>query len=198
MSIVNRHHTPLPVARERAAVLIDALASRRDRLWPSACWPALRLDWPLMVAARGGHGPIGYVVEQYVPGQRVRFRFDKPQGFHGWHELRLEAVSEESSMLVHELVMRVSGSARLTWPLLYRPLHDALIEDAFAQARATFGQDPSPVLWSRRVRWLRSVLSLGAAAPQTALLAFLPAEPAFTRVPPVVPADRMTMSESSP
>ncbi len=196
MNVVNRHRTPLPVAPGRAAVLIDSLASRQDRIWPSACWPALRLDWPLMVAAHGGHGPIRYTVEHYVPGQRVRFRFKRPAGFHGWHEVRLDPAADGSVELVHELRMNLSGLARLSWPLLYRPLHDALIEDALALARSAVGQDASPVPWSFRVRVLRSLLSLGTAAPQAALLAASPHDPFVRITPPLVSAESMTTPES--
>lgn len=196
MSVVNSHRTRLPVARERAASLLDGLASQRDRLWPSNCWPALRLDWPLMVAARGGHGPIRYAVVQYQPGQRVRFAFSAPKGFHGWHELRLETVADDEVDLVHELRMRTTGLARLSWPVVFRPLHDALIEDAFALARQVFGQELTIKPWSRWVRMLRFLLSPASATPQSALLATSPRDPLARITPSLVPAESMTTPES--
>lgn len=197
MNIANIHRTRLPVSRERAACLLDGLASARDRLWPSNCWPALRLDWPLMVAARGGHGPIRYAVVEYQPGQRVRFAFSAPKGFNGWHEVRLEDVADAEVELVHELRMHATGLARLSWPVVFRPLHDALIEDAFALARQVFGQDPAIKPWSRRVRLLRFLLSFGNATPQSALLAASSRDPFARIAPPLLPAESMTTPESS-
>ncbi len=195
MSVVNIHRTRLPVARERAACLLDGLASQRDRLWPSNCWPPLRLDWPLMVAARGGHGPIRYSVVEYQPGQRVRFAFSAPKGFNGWHEVRLEDVADGEVELVHELRMHSTGLARLSWPMFFRPLHDALIEDAFALARHGFGQEPAIKSWSRWVRLLRFLLSFGKATPQSALLAASPRDPFARFAPPLLPAESMTTPE---
>ncbi|MEM1418366.1 MAG: SRPBCC family protein, partial [Myxococcota bacterium] len=47
----------------------------------------------------------------------------------------------------------------LYWSLVVRPLHDALIEDAFDNAeRALTGDVARPARWSLRVRLLRRVL----------------------------------------
>ena len=54
--------------------------------------------------------------------------------------------------------MKTRGFARLSWTFVYRPLHDALIEDALSRADA-FAGHPSPSLtWSRWVRILRLAL----------------------------------------
>ncbi len=181
MIVVNVHQRELPVPRARAGALIDTLASPADRLWPHRSWPRMTLDRPLAVGAAGGHGPIGYVVESHEPGRRVVFRFTRPRGFDGTH--RLEAldlsqaggvsgagdvprVDEPRSVLRHTLEMDARGPARLTWPLLFRPLHDALIEDALATAEAALGLPPDVRGWSPWVRALRRVLSRGRARPQ--------------------------------
>ncbi|UVS78497.1 SRPBCC family protein [Actinokineospora sp. UTMC 2448] len=138
---------------EGVGALIDTLAGPDDRLWPHDHWPAMRFDRGLAVGAVGGHGPVGYTVEEHVPGRRVRFRFTAPDGFDGYHEL-----TAEGAELRHELVMRARGLARLSWPLVFRPLHDALIEDAFDLACREMGVPHRPARWSAYVRLLRAVL----------------------------------------
>jgi len=156
--IQNVHERRLPFSPEAGGRLIDALASPSDELWPAEQWPAMRLDRPLSVGARGGHGPIRYHVEHYVPGQLVRFRFEAPAGFDGHHEYLILRVAEADTVLRHSLLMQTTGPARLSWPLLYRPLHDALIEDSLDKASRSLGVGvPEPHRWSWRVRCLRAV-----------------------------------------
>lgn len=153
----NVHERQLPVPPEVVGRLIDALASPADELWPDELWPAMRFDRPMSVGARGGHGPIRYHVEDYAPGQRVRFRFEAPAGFDGYHEY-VVVRSGGDTVLRHSCVMRTVGPARLTWPLLYRPLHDALLEDSLDKATRSLGLDVlEPQRWSWRVRRLRAL-----------------------------------------
>jgi hypothetical protein len=119
----------------------------------------MKLDRPLGVGARGGHGPIRYVVEAYVPAHCVRFRFTGPAGFDGWHGFEVDARDGAVCALRHVLEMRVTGRARLSWPLIYRPLHDALIEDAFDCAQSSLREARPPTGWSPYVRLLRRVLA---------------------------------------
>lgn len=150
-----------PGAREVGRELIDKLASRDDVMWPRQRWPAMRLDRPLSVGAAGGHGPIRYFVEAYQPGERIRFRFTAPRGFVGTHELDVEETAAGTLRVRHAISMQTEGAARLTWPLLFRPLHDALIEDALdcAEGHCT-GSPVAPKSWSLRVRLLRRAAKL--------------------------------------
>ena len=150
--------TPLP-APEVGGLLIDNLAGRDDALWPRERWPPMRFDRPLGVGASGGHGPIRYVVEDFVPGRSVRFRFTAPRGIVGTHGFDVEAVAAGAVRVRHTMSARLGGWARLSWPLVFRWLHDALIEDALDRAEA--GCRPlraaPPRQWPRRVRVLRRV-----------------------------------------
>lgn len=144
--------------------LVDSLAGPNDRLWPGDRWPAMRFDGPLSVGARGGHGPIRYEVAAYEPGRRVRFRFTGPAGFHGHHGFEVHGIvggddRVPAVVLLHELRMHTSGWAKVSWPLAYRPLHDALIEDALDQAALAVGEVPRRAGWTPWVRLLRSVLA---------------------------------------
>jgi len=166
MDVLNIHQRDLQADAAQAAPLIDALASEHDRLWPRAVWPALHLDRPLGVGADGGHGPISYVVEQYLPGQLVKFRFTGPRGFDGHHWLELVPTSEHRTLIRHTISMRIAGVALLTWPLVVGPLHDALLEDAMALAQASVGNTPSVRPWSCWVKLLRWAMSGGRARAQ--------------------------------
>lgn len=107
------------------------------------------------MGAVGGHGPIRYFVEAYVPGHSITFRFTGPRGFHGTHGLTVEEDAARGGVrLRHELSMRTSGVARLLWPLVFRWLHDALLEDALDRAEAFCEAKPAlKRTWSWQVRF---------------------------------------------
>ncbi|MCL7936587.1 MAG: SRPBCC family protein [marine benthic group bacterium] len=152
------HERTLPVSAGEAGALIDGLSSPRDRLWPRDAWPSMHLTPDLRVGACGGHGPIRYEVEAYEPGRRVRFRFFAPRGLKGFHEFAVVPAGEECA-LRHVLEARLEGLTRLSWPLLYEPLHDALIEDALDRAESALGTGAGRrESWSYRVRVLRRLL----------------------------------------
>ena len=155
MAVTNVHERLLP---RHAGALIDELATPADRLWPTGAWPPLRLDRPLSVGAAGGHGPIRYFVESYVPSRWVRFRFSGPPGVHGFHEFICHG-GPEGAVLRHTLVICPRGPARLGWPLAFRWLHDALLEDLLDRAELiTTGAVARPARWSPLVRALRYLL----------------------------------------
>ena len=146
MRNVHERHIPAPAAE--VGRLLDGLASDDDALWPGDRWPRMRFDRGLEVGARGGHGPVRYEVAEHVPGERVVFRFTKD--FDGTH--RFEAWSSSSGTLLrHVLEGRNRGWMILGWPLAFRHLHDACVEDVLDCA----DRRPAGSL-SRRVRRLRS------------------------------------------
>jgi hypothetical protein len=158
MRVHNVHERSLPVPAGRLGELIDALASPDDRLWPHESWPRMRFDRPLGVGAVGGHGPIRYVVDRYEPGRSIRFRFTAPRGVEGTHTL--DVIDEPNgSRLRHVVDIEARGRARLSWPLVFRPLHDALLEDALDKAERTVtGAVRRPAKHSIEVRALRAAL----------------------------------------
>lgn len=165
VKVHNTHERRLAATPDRVGALLDALASDADRLWPGRTWPRMAFDRPLAVGASGGHGPIRYTVEAYEPGRAIRFRFTGPAGFDGWHGFDV-IPAPDGTVLRHTVAMQARGRARLSWPLLYGPLHDALLEDALAQAQATLGLAPDIPPWPHRVRLLRWLLSAGRAPGQ--------------------------------
>ncbi|MFD3980249.1 SRPBCC family protein [Streptomyces griseus] len=162
MAVLNVHERLVAAGADAVGELLDTLsAGPEDRLWPSAHWPAMRLDRGLSPGSAGGHDPIRYAVNAYEPGARVRFDFTGPPGFHGFHEFAVVPVDAHRTLLRHTLSMRTTGAARLAWPLLYRPLHDALVEDALDRAEPT----ARPARWSPYVRLLRTALARRGWSP---------------------------------
>ena len=158
MKIRNVHERAFTAPIDEVGALLDSLSSRSDRLWPGQ-WPPMRFDRPLRVGAVGGHGPIRYEVEEYSAGRLLRFRFTSPEGFHGSHRFGVTALPSGESRLRHVLEMEARGSARISWPLVFRPLHDALLEDSLDRAEASLGRDAAQASqWSWYVRLLRWIL----------------------------------------
>ena len=153
----NVHQRHISASREEVGGLLDSLSGTHDRLWPFENWPPMRLRGPLGVGAQGGHGPIRYRVEDYEPGVRVSFRFTSPRGFLGTHAFQVNG-EDGSTVLRHIIDMRTTGAARLSWPLVFGPLHDALMEDCLDKAEAVLRGEVVPrPRWPSRVRVLRAV-----------------------------------------
>ncbi|MCI2422574.1 SRPBCC family protein [Saccharopolyspora sp. K220] len=163
MAIRNLHVRHLPVDENTAGALIDSLASPHDRLWAHDEWPEMRFDGPLTVGASGGHGPIRYRIVGYAPGRWIQFRFTAPRGFDGIHEFTVHP-EPDGTALHHLLSMHARGPARITWPLVWRPLHDAVLEDSLDRAeRATTATVRSAARWSW---WVRMLRALASASPR--------------------------------
>lgn len=155
MNVVNVHERWLPCSANYIWGLVESLATIEDRLWPNENWPPMLLDSQLAVGAKGGHGPIRYVVSFYDPGKKVVFDFTGPAGFHGCHYFTVFSQNDNTSMIRHTIDMKITGLALVTWPLVYRPLHDALIEDAFDKAEGGLDEVLLRSEWSKWVRFLR-------------------------------------------
>jgi hypothetical protein len=154
IAVHNVHERRFASPAGDVGALIDGLASPGDRLWPSR-WPPMRLDRPLQLSAIGGHGPIQYRVDTYEPGRRAHFTFRGPQGFDGFHVFEVESSAAGGTTLRHILHMNARGPAVLTWPLVFRPLHNALLEDCLDAAARALGETPRSKPWSPWVRMLR-------------------------------------------
>ena len=166
MKVLNIHSREYPVAPEELGRLVDTLASANDLLWPHRLWPCMKFDKPLTVSARGGHGPIRYFVEEYVPGIRVVFRFTGPNGFDGYHGYDVIELEKNKTELRQTLEMYTRGMGQISWPLLYCPLHDALIEDSLSFAELRLNITPTVSGWSWWVKFLRWAMSGGKSSPQ--------------------------------
>ncbi len=166
MQILNIHSREYPVPVSELGLLLDSLASKNDLLWPRHLWPKMKFDKPLSAGAIGGHGPIRYFVEEYEAGKRVKFQFTGPSGFSGYHGYEVIPKGDGKTELKETLAMNTRGVALLSWPLLFAPLHDALIEDSLTCAELGLGLEPQISIWSWRVRLLRWIFSAGKSPAQ--------------------------------
>lgn len=163
MAVYNVHERLLAAKGSEVGALVNTISGGpEDRLWPGAAWPPVVFDRGLAVGSAGGHGPIHYTVSSYVPDTWVRFTFTGPRGFHGFHEFAVLPVDGDRTVLRHTLAMRTTGLARVTWPLVYRPLHDALIEDSLDRGElGVAGALARRARWSPYVRFLRALMRRG-------------------------------------
>jgi Protein of unknown function (DUF3995) len=187
MNIKSIHTRELPVAPEEGGALLDGLGSAGDRLWPTDRWPTtpLEIDRPLAVGAQSRQGvlrltQIRQVVEEYVPGRRIAFRFAPGLGIVGTHSLDVEPLGEHRCRLTHTLAGRVEPRMMPVYPILIRQ-HDALAEDLLDRAElATTGDIARPARWPTSVR-IANALELAVARRR----GILPG-------PPRAPLDRLT------
>jgi len=158
MKVRNVHERRMNTSLAEAGKLLDSLSSATDNLWPHETWPPMRFDKPLQPGATGGHGPVRYFVKSCEPGKNVYFEFTAPTGFNGFHGFELEEVDANCTVLRHVLEMNARGPALFTWPLVFRPLHDALLEDSLDKAEENLGFTPAGASWSAWVKFLRWTL----------------------------------------
>ncbi len=67
----------------------------------------MEFDRRLGVGARGGHRPIRYFVEEYVPGESIKFRYTGPKGFDGCHSYEQIKTTADTVVLRHTLEMTI-------------------------------------------------------------------------------------------
>ena len=157
MKILNVHKRIIDKPISEVAVLLNSLSSNNDKLWPHEKWAPMKLDRDLSEGAIGGHGPIKYAVTDYKPGYKINFRFIEPSGFQGNHWFELIEKEEKKTEIIHTISMSISGSAVLSWPIIIRPLHNALIEDSFDKVQKHFGIETDTNNWSPWVKFLKLV-----------------------------------------
>ncbi len=156
MQVRNIHERWISSPATVVGALIGTLASNDDQLWPNHKWPPMKFSKGLEFGSKGGHGPIRYFIQSYDPNKSIRFQFTGPKGFNGYHSFWVEP-SGSGAVLQHVLEMKTSGFALLSWPLIFRPLHDALIEDSLDKAERNLGGNPSGNRWTwwvKALRWL--------------------------------------------
>lgn len=169
MNIESIHTRELPVAPEEIGALLDCLGSPGDRLWPTDRWPTtpLEIDGPLAVGAPSRQGvlrltQIRQVVDEYVQGRRIAFRFAPGLGLVGTHSLEVEPLGEHRCRLTHSLAGRLEPRMVPVYPILIRQ-HDALAEDLLDRAEwATTGRVARPARWPASVR-VANALELAVA-----------------------------------
>lgn len=161
----NVHQREFRTTGARLGDLLDRVAEPGGPLWPRR-WPPMVLAGPLGVGVAGGHGPIRYRVAGYEPGRRVVFEFTAPTPLHGTHTFEVRPGSGPgTAVLRHELSGRLLGLGVLSWPLVIRWLHDAVLEELLDRAGYAVGDPPArPTRWSPWVRVCRRLIGAGSAS----------------------------------
>jgi hypothetical protein len=165
--IENVHERALDAPPAAVGELMESLSSREDRLWPTLRWPAMRMDRRLEPGSDGGHGPVRYVVARHDPGRLVAFAFTPAFPIDGEHRYELlPAPDGRGAVLRHTLEGNPRRWLRLGWPLCFRWLHDALIEDSLDRAEAELAGlewRPGPLPpHVRLLRWIAGRLAVAA------------------------------------
>jgi len=166
MKIWNVHERRLNAPPEKVGTILNTLSSKGDRLWPSDTWPPQQFDKPLGVGARGGHGPVRYAVSAYVPGRIVEYRFDGTGLTAAWDGRHLfEVIPRKSHVILrHTIDAAADPKTWITWFLMIRPMHNALMEDALDRAESGLDIGPKrPARWGLWVRLMRRMAAKKAA-----------------------------------
>lgn len=159
MNVLNTHSRTLNVPLPKVAELVATIANKDDQIWPTEQWPRMRFKEGTKVGASGGHGPIRYSIEAFDPSSLIQFRFHRPHGFDGIHKLELNELAGNKAEVIHTISMTTGGKATLLWLLAIRPLHDALIEDAFDKLENQLTNQSKTSPWNWWVKFLRWVLT---------------------------------------
>lgn len=141
MNVRNVHERELGAT----AALAGALVDEPVRMWPSDRWPAL---------TDSGVGFLGHEPLEHRAGEKRSYRITGPRGLDGWHGWDVEARGDRT-VLRHTVEAHVTGGMRLGWPLVVRPMPDAIHEDILDEAERAVGGVPAGRSWSPWVRALR-------------------------------------------
>jgi hypothetical protein len=155
LKVLNIHKRIINQPKNKVVDLINTLSTDNDKIWPKEKWPAMKFAGGIKIGAKGGHGPIKYVVEKYNSEQIIQFRFEKPEGFNGIHKFEIEPINKNETLIKHTIEMQTAGIGTLMWVLGIRSLHNALIEDCFDKIENNFLVDKKTSEWSFWVKYLR-------------------------------------------
>lgn len=158
MKTINIHKRTISQSIGVISDILNTLSSNDDKLWPKEKWPPMIFRKGLTVGAIGGHGPIKYSINTYIPGRSIEFTFVKPDGFKGVHRFEVSEIENNKTELKHTIDMMLSGKGILTWHIAIRWLHDALIEDCFDKVENQFSANKKETKWNLWVVFLRNRL----------------------------------------
>lgn len=158
MKVLNIHTRKIRKPAHNLLELFSTLASKSDKIWPVENWPRMQFKNGLQIGSLGGHGPIRYEIVEYTPESHIEFKFLKPTGFNGTHKFEIIEVNADSTEIKHTLSMITTGTGTISWLLIIRWLHDALLEDAFDKVENQLMQVHLKTEWSLWVKMWRRLL----------------------------------------
>ena len=158
LQVLNIHSRSIAAPKKEVGELLKTLSTHKDKVWPKEKWPAMKFKNGIGVGSNGGHGPIKYSVEIYDPENIIQFRFSQPKGFNGIHKLEVSELNNKQTEIKHTIEMTTNGKGTAMWIVAIRPLHNALIEDAFDKIENSFSNENKTSKWNLWVKLLRRSL----------------------------------------
>ena len=158
MKVLNIHKRVINHPKEKVSELLETLSTKNDKIWPYEKWPVIKFRKGLVEGTNGGHGPIRYSIEKYIPKEFIQFKFSKPVGFNGIHKFEILELENGNTELKHTIDMDVVGKGLLTWIIAIRPLHNALLEDALDKVENQYISEKRKTEWTIWVKFLRKIL----------------------------------------
>ena len=158
MKVINIHKRIIDHPKGKVSELLGTLSTKNDKIWPYEKWPAIKFSEGLVEGSKGGHGPIRYSIEKYMPNEFILFRFIKPTGFNGIHKFEIIELENGKTELKHTIDMDAVGKGLFTWNLAIRTLHNALLEDALDKVENQFLTEKRKTEWTIWVKILRKIL----------------------------------------
>lgn len=158
MRIAEVHKRQFDCPDNEVRSLLDSFGHPGGLFQPGEEWLAQGINETLIVGVKSGHWPFKYELHEYVPGESLGFTFLYPPclkgaiwRFHIYKNLRGYSVLENT--FEHS----AKGPAHISWPLVFKWLYRASIQDVLANAQRSLGEVPKVRGWSPWVSLLRSI-----------------------------------------
>jgi hypothetical protein len=115
MKFLNIHTRTIHQPKNKVVELLETISTENDQIWPTENWPKMKFKDGIGVGAKGGHGPIRYMVEVYNPEEIILFRFSSPKGFNGIHKLELKEITSDTTQIQHTIDICTVGIGTWNW-----------------------------------------------------------------------------------
>jgi hypothetical protein len=158
LEVVNILKRVLNSSKEEVSQLLGTLSSKEDKIWPYEKWPVIKFKEGLVENVKGGHGPIRYSINKYIPNEQIEFKFNAPKGFDGVHRFNIVKLKSNKTEFRLTIEMKTTGIGIFTWAFVIFWLHNALFEDLMDKVENQFVEEHKKHKWNLWVKLLRKVL----------------------------------------
>lgn len=158
MRIVEVHKRQFDSPDHEVRALLDSFGRPGGLFQPGEEWLAQGINETLTVGVKTGHWPFKYEVQDYVPGESLGFTFLYPPCLKGATcRFQIYKNLKGNTVLVNTFEHSAKGPANISWPLVFKWLYQASIQDVLANAQRSLGEVPKVRGWSPWVNLLRSI-----------------------------------------
>jgi len=156
--VINIHKRIINQPKEKVSELFRTLATKNDKILATDKWSPMKLNNGKKEGSKGGHGPIRYTVQKYIPEEYIEFEFTQPKGFNGIHKFEIIELEKNKTEIKHSIEMNTTRTALFIWSIAIHWLHNAYMEDAFDKVENHFLTEKKKTEWSLWVKILRRIL----------------------------------------